>query len=54
MVQGRVFTLTRAEAESSDNVVEGTIFILGCSSKILMDSGASYSFISKGFASVLA
>ena len=54
MVQGRVFTLTRAEAESSSNVVEGTISILSCSERVLMDNGALHSFILESFTSILA
>ena len=49
-----VYTLTCVEAESSSIMVEGTVSILGHSAQVLMDSGASHSFIVKSFASILS
>ena len=49
-----MFTLTRTEVESSNNMVEGKISIFSCLTRVLMDSGASHSFVLEGFASVLA
>ena len=49
-----MFALTHDEAEASDNVVEGTIFVLDHSVRALMDSGASHNFVSESFASTLS
>ena len=49
-----MFTLKHDEVEASGNVVEGTIFILGHSTRALMDSGASHSFVSESFACTLS
>ena len=49
-----MFTLTHDEVEVSDNVVEGTFFILSNSAKALIDSGASHNFVSKSFAGILS
>ena len=49
-----MFTLTHEEAEASDNVVEGTVSVLGHSARALMDSGASHSFVSESFAGILS
>ena len=49
-----MFALTHDEAETSDNVVEGTIFILGHSVRALMGNGASHSFVFESFASTLS
>ena len=49
-----MFALTHDEAEASNNVVEGIIFVLGHSARALMDSGASHSFVSESFASTLS
>ena len=48
-----MYALTHDEAEASDNVVEGTVFVLGHSARALMDSGASHSFVSESFAGIL-
>ena len=48
-----MFTLTHDKVEASDNVVEGTVFVLGHSIRALMDSGASHSFVFESFASTL-
>ena len=49
-----MFALTHDEAKASDNVVEGTVSILGHSTRALMDSGASHSFVSESFAGILS
>ena len=49
-----MFALTHDEAEASGNVVEGTIFVRGHSTRALMDSGASHSFVSESFTGILS
>ena len=49
-----MFALTHNEAETSSNIVEGTISILGHSTRALIDSGASHNFVSKSFANTLS
>ena len=49
-----MFTLTHDEVEASDNVVEGTVYVLSHSARVLMDSGASHSFVSESFTSTLS
>ena len=49
-----MFALTHDEAEASDNVVEGTVYVLGHSARALMDSGTSHSFVSESFAGILS
>ena len=49
-----MFTLTHDEAEASDNVIEGIVFVLGHLARALMNSGASHSFVSESFASTLS
>ena len=49
-----MFALTHDEVEASDNVVEGTVSILGHSARALMDSGTSHSFMSKSFTGILS
>ena len=49
-----MFALTHDEAEASDNVVQGTISVLGHSARALMDSGASHSFMSESFTYTLS
>ncbi|GAV83385.1 zf-CCHC domain-containing protein/RVP_2 domain-containing protein [Cephalotus follicularis] len=53
IAKGRVFTLLQIEVPESTLVVGGTLYIYGYSARVLMDSGASYSFISVHFASCL-
>ena len=48
-----MFALTHDEAEASDNVVEGTIFVLDHSARVLIDSDATHSFVSESFACTL-
>ncbi|XP_021728723.1 uncharacterized protein LOC110695800 [Chenopodium quinoa] len=45
--KGRIFVMNIREAETSNNVVIGTFLIRYLSVKVLFDSGASHSFISK-------
>ena len=49
-----MYSLTRDEAEASDNVVEGIVSVLGHSARALMDSGASHNFMSESFAGILS
>ena len=49
-----MFALTHDEAEASDNIVEGTISILGHSARALMDSGASHNFMFESFTGTLS
>ena len=49
-----MFALTHDKAETSDNVVEGMIFVLSHSARVLMDSGASHSFVSESFVGTLS
>ena len=49
-----MFALTHDEVEASDNVVKGTVSILGYSARALMDSGASHSFVFESFAGTLS
>ncbi|GAV66740.1 zf-CCHC domain-containing protein/RVP_2 domain-containing protein [Cephalotus follicularis] len=53
IAKGRVFVLAQTEVPESTSVVGGTLYIYGFSAKVLMDSGASHSFISARFASCL-
>ncbi|GAV79833.1 RVP_2 domain-containing protein [Cephalotus follicularis] len=53
IVKGRVFILTQIEVPESTSVVGGTIYVYGFSARVLMDSGASHSFIASHFASCL-
>ena len=48
-----MFALTHDEVEAFGNVVEGTIFVLSHSTRALIDSGASHSFMFDSFASTL-
>ena len=49
--QARVFTLTPEEAQTSNAVVAGTISVCGTDAFVLLDPGATHSFISPAFAS---
>ena len=49
-----MFALMHDKVEASDNVVEGTISILGHSARVLMDSGAPHSFVFKSFIGTLS
>ncbi|GAV58579.1 zf-CCHC domain-containing protein/RVP_2 domain-containing protein [Cephalotus follicularis] len=53
IVKGRVFILTQTEVPESTSVVGGTIYVYGFFARVLMDSGASHSFIASHFASCL-
>ena len=48
-VPGRVFAMTREEAETNPAVVSGNILIQGKLAHVLIDSGATHSFISQNF-----
>uniref|UniRef100_A0A2N9G096 Retrotransposon gag domain-containing protein n=1 Tax=Fagus sylvatica TaxID=28930 RepID=A0A2N9G096_FAGSY len=49
-VPGRVFALTKQDAETSPSVVSGTLVITNQHAQVLFDSGSTHSFISHGFA----
>ncbi|GAV90020.1 zf-CCHC domain-containing protein/RVP_2 domain-containing protein [Cephalotus follicularis] len=53
IAKGRVFVLAHTEVPESTSVVGGTLYIYGYSARVLLDSGASHSFISAHFASCL-
>ena len=50
---GRAFTMTAEEARSLPDVVSGTFLVNNVPAKVLFDSGASKSFISVRFHSLL-
>ena len=47
--QARVFAVTQREAENSPDVITGTAHINGKPTRILIDPGATFSFISSNF-----
>ena len=51
--QGRVFNLTRQDTAEDPAVIQGTMFISGLPMHVLIDSGASHSFISHAYSEVL-
>ncbi|GAV75735.1 zf-CCHC domain-containing protein/RVP_2 domain-containing protein [Cephalotus follicularis] len=53
IAKGRVYVLAQTEVPESTSVVGGTLYMYGYSARVLMDSGASHSFISARFASCL-
>ncbi|GAV78117.1 RVP_2 domain-containing protein [Cephalotus follicularis] len=53
VAKGIVFVFVQTEVPESTFVVGGTLYIYGFSARVLMDSGASHSFISAHFASCL-
>ncbi|GAV91751.1 zf-CCHC domain-containing protein/RVP_2 domain-containing protein [Cephalotus follicularis] len=50
IAKGRVFVLAQTGVPESTSVVGGTLYIYGFSARVLMDSGASHSFMSARFA----
>ena len=48
--QARVFTLTPQDAQASNVVVAGTLFVCSLDARVLFDPGVSYSFILPIFA----
>ena len=44
-VQGRVFALTKQDAEASPSVVSGTLLVSSQHAQVLFDSGSTHSFI---------
>ena len=46
-VAGRVFVMSGAKVIESDNLIQGTCFIAGRCLKVLFDSRATHSFVSK-------
>ncbi|GAV81123.1 RVP_2 domain-containing protein [Cephalotus follicularis] len=53
IVKGRLFIFIQTEVPESTFVLGGTIYVYGFSARVLMDSGASHSFIASRFASCL-
>lgn len=49
-VQGRVFAMTKQDAEASNDVMIGTLSLFSKDAKVLFDSGATHSFMSIAFA----
>ena len=52
-VQPRVFAMTQQEAASSPDVISGRLIIFGESAYVLIDPGATYSFIASSFTSCI-
>ena len=52
-VQPRVFAMTQQEAASSPDVISGRLTIFGESAFILIDPGATHSFIASSFTSCI-
>lgn len=53
LVQGRVYAIGQTENSAEPGMVEGIFLVFNSWEKILFDYGASHSFISKTFASIL-
>ena len=51
MTPARVFAVTQQEADIAHDVVTGMILVFDCDAHILIDPGATHSFISMGFIS---
>ena len=51
MTQAKVFAVTQQDVDTAPNVVTGTISVFGHDAYILIDLGATHSFISMGFIS---
>ena len=49
--QARVFTLTQQDAQASNAIVVGTISVCFLDARVLLDLGATHSFVSPVFAS---
>ena len=47
--RGRVYAMTRQEAQATPDVVTGTLSIFGDDARVLIDSGATHSFISREY-----
>ena len=50
---GRVFVVTRQDADIAPEVVTGTFLVSGHYARVLLDSGASHSFVSLSFGVVM-
>ncbi|GAV72534.1 zf-CCHC domain-containing protein/RVP_2 domain-containing protein [Cephalotus follicularis] len=50
IVKGRVYTLSKDDVPESTTVVGGTIYISGILAHVLIDPGATHSFIASEFA----
>ena len=47
--RGRVYAMTRQEAQATPDVVTGTLSIFGDDARVLIDPGATHSFISREY-----
>ena len=47
--RGRVYAMTSQEAQATPDVVTGTLSIFGDDARVLIDPGATHSFISRGY-----
>ena len=47
--RGRVYAMTRQEAQATPNIVKGTLSIFDDDARILIDPGATHSFISSEY-----
>ena len=45
--RGRVFAMTSQEAQATPDIVTGTLSIFGDDARVLIDPGATHSFISR-------
>ena len=52
--QARVFTLTPQDVQASNAMVAGTIPVCCCDARVLINPGATHSFITSVFASKVA
>ena len=52
-MQPRVFAMTQQEAASSHDVISGRLTIFGESAYVLIDPGATHSFITSSFTSCI-
>ena len=51
MIQARVFLVTQQDADTAPDVMTSMISVFDCDAHILIESGATHSFISMGFIS---
>ena len=47
--RGKVYAMTRQEAHATPDVVTGILSIFGDDARVLIDPGATHSFISRGY-----
>ena len=49
LAQGRIYALTQEDAENSDAVITGTVFLNNRAAYALIDTGPTHSFVSSQF-----